>query len=186
MTSFTFTAEQVRSAPPEVRRWMESQIAAALGGPDGTPHRPEPAEPTLAACTPEMIARLLRALGSDTPAGRVLLELGREAVACAGTRVSAVGLAELARRLRLGSADRLVEAFGEINQAFRQLDGAGEAALFGFDQAGHVYLHQATQHSILHLWDQLMGAAPPAPAGEPGGTAAPQPPAFSRWAGIVP
>ena len=30
MTSFTFSAEQVQAAPPEVRHWMESEIVKAL------------------------------------------------------------------------------------------------------------------------------------------------------------
>ena len=30
MTSFTFSAEQISSAPPEARRWMENEIAKAL------------------------------------------------------------------------------------------------------------------------------------------------------------
>ena len=33
MTSFTFSAEQIKSAPPEARRWMENEIAKALGAP---------------------------------------------------------------------------------------------------------------------------------------------------------
>ena len=32
MTSFTLSVEQVRSAPPEVRRWIEREVAAALAG----------------------------------------------------------------------------------------------------------------------------------------------------------
>ena len=33
MTSFTFSAEQIKSAPPEARRWMENELAKALGAP---------------------------------------------------------------------------------------------------------------------------------------------------------
>ncbi len=40
MTSFTFSAEQVRSAPPEVRRWMENEIARALGSQLHSEHDP--------------------------------------------------------------------------------------------------------------------------------------------------
>jgi hypothetical protein len=29
MTSFTFSIEQVRSAPPEVRRWIERELTLA-------------------------------------------------------------------------------------------------------------------------------------------------------------
>jgi hypothetical protein len=31
MTSFTFSLEQLKAAPPEVRRWVEHEVGAALG-----------------------------------------------------------------------------------------------------------------------------------------------------------
>jgi hypothetical protein len=31
MTSFAFSLEQLKAAPPEVRRWVEHEIGAALG-----------------------------------------------------------------------------------------------------------------------------------------------------------
>ena len=52
MTSFSFTPEQIKSAPPEVRRWFENEIATLLRELAG--QRPQPAHsPELAACTTE-------------------------------------------------------------------------------------------------------------------------------------
>ena len=128
MTSFTFTAEQVRSAPPEVRRWMENQVAAALGAFEPAPHRPAPSpEPALSACSPEEAAHLLGLIGSDTPAGRIFLELGRKAIACAGTSLSAVSIGEFARRLRLATGDHLIKSLSDINTAFQNLRGTAGA-----------------------------------------------------------
>jgi hypothetical protein len=31
MTSFTFSIQQLKAAPPEVRRWVEHEVGAALG-----------------------------------------------------------------------------------------------------------------------------------------------------------
>ncbi len=54
MTSFTFSVEQLRSAPPEVRHWIETEIAAALSGLNRLELGPsEPHSAELAACTPE-------------------------------------------------------------------------------------------------------------------------------------
>jgi hypothetical protein len=29
------------------------------------------------------------------------------------------------------------------------------AALFGFDQYGHIYIHESTHHSVRRVWEQL-------------------------------
>ncbi|MGA8757738.1 MAG: hypothetical protein WB611_15645 [Stellaceae bacterium] len=53
MTSFTFSLEQLRSAPPEVRRWIETEIAAAVSGMTGLEHCPsEPHSAELATAPP--------------------------------------------------------------------------------------------------------------------------------------
>ena len=43
MTAFTFSVEQLRSAPPEVRRWFAGEITRSLGSIEA-PH-PEPRHP---------------------------------------------------------------------------------------------------------------------------------------------
>ena len=52
VTSFTFSAEQLGSAPPAVRQWIETEIAAALrlliAGHQEPGHSVE-----VAACSPE-------------------------------------------------------------------------------------------------------------------------------------
>ena len=53
MTSFTFSAEQVKSAPPEVRHWIENEIVKALALPSHIPQESQKAhENALAACSP--------------------------------------------------------------------------------------------------------------------------------------
>jgi hypothetical protein len=43
-----------------------------------------------------------------------------------------------------------------INRAFQQINNTPDPALFGFDQAGHLYIHDATHRSIRALWETLM------------------------------
>jgi hypothetical protein len=54
MTSFTFSLEQLKAAPPEVRRWVEHEIGLALGALSRFDHDPSQGHSAaLAACTPE-------------------------------------------------------------------------------------------------------------------------------------
>ena len=63
--------------------------------------------------------------------------------------------------------------------------------MFGFDQYGHVYIHESTHHSVRRVWEQLFvtdqnSANRPAPLGitlprlSPGEDIAGDPPAFPR------
>ena len=58
MTGFTFSEEQIRSAPPAVRQWVETEIVAALHALAEAPRQPAPVHSAeLAACTPDEIGR---------------------------------------------------------------------------------------------------------------------------------
>jgi hypothetical protein len=63
MTSFTFSLEQLRAAPPEVRRWLEHEIGAALGT-LGRLDRDQSQFHTaaLAACTPEEALQMFESI----------------------------------------------------------------------------------------------------------------------------
>jgi len=79
MMSFTFSLDQVKFAPPEVRRWIEREAAAALAALS----RPEPdASHThagaLAACTPEEAAEVYEQIKGDFLLSQVFFELARE------------------------------------------------------------------------------------------------------------
>ena len=165
MISFAFTVDQIRSAPPEVRRWFEAEIVGALR--EAASPRPEPAHsPELAACTPEEALGVFELVQSDFATAQVFLEFGREPPLSNSPRpLHAFGIGDFKRKLRL-SDDRLADCFGTINHAFMRVRNIPEAVLLGFDQANHVYLHEATHASIRALWERLAGMgreAEPAP-----------------------
>jgi hypothetical protein len=87
MTSFTFTAEQIRSAPAEVRRWFENEIATAFAL-AGQQHAPTHAA-ELAACTPQEALRLFELIKEDFAATQVFLELARQTPITSSTGASA-------------------------------------------------------------------------------------------------
>jgi hypothetical protein len=161
MTGFSFSLEQIKSAPLEVRRWVEREIAASLAQIAGPGHEASPAHATtLAACMPDEAAQLFELFKADFLLSQVFFELGREALGTHGAApLRAVDIGDLLRHTRLASAERLSEYFSTINRAFQAIRNDPEAMLFGFDQQGHVYVHEATCRSIRHSWEQLYAPA---------------------------
>lgn len=157
MTNFTFTTQDLRSAPAEVRRWLigriESELAAlasampVAGAPAGSP--------ALAACTPEEALAIFDLVKGDFAATHVFLELARDELESgAAAPLHAVNIGALLRNTRLDD-HRLVSCLRTINRAFQEVRRDPEAMLFGFDQANHVYVHETTYRSIHNLWQQL-------------------------------
>ncbi len=164
MISFAFTVDQVRSAPPEVRRWIEAAIIGALR--EAAAPQPEHTS-ELAACTPDEALALFELVRSDFATAQVLLEFGREPPLPNSPRpLHAFAIGEFKRKLRL-SDDRLADCFGTIGQAFMRVRNDPEAVLLGFDASNHVYLHEATHASIRSVWERLTGAERPTPAVAP-------------------
>ena len=156
MISFAFTADQIRSAPPEVQRWFETEIIGALRNAAGT--RPEPAHsPELAPCTADEALALFELVQNDFATAQVLLEFGRELPLPDSPRpLHAFGIGEFKRKLRL-SDDRLADCFGTINHAFMRVRNDPEAVLLGFDSSNHVYVHEATHGGMRAVWERLIG-----------------------------
>jgi len=172
MTSFTFSLEQLKAAPPEVRRWVEHEIGAALGALSRFDHDPAQVHSTaLGACTPEEALQVFAAIKDNFLLSQVFFELARETPAGrAAPPLHAVNIAELLRHTRLSDGDQLADCLTAINQVFRTVRNDPEAALFGFDQYGHVYIHESTHQSVRRAWEQLFitdqyAANRPAPLG---------------------
>ena len=168
MIGFTLTLDQVKSAPPEVRRWVEREAAAALAA--LSPPEPDPSHPhaaALAACNLEEAAEVYELIKGNFLLSQVFFELAREVPGDrGGPPLHALSLADMLRHIRLADGDRLVDCFGAITQAFRTVRKDPEASLFGFDQYGQVWVHQTTHDSIRALWEQLLHRQPPT-VGEP-------------------
>jgi len=167
MMSFSFSIDQVRSAPPEVRRWIEREVTAAVALLQGVEHDPSHLhEASMAACTPQEAAEVYELIRGNFLLSQVFFELAREAPRNRGeTPLHALGLANMLRHTRVADGDRLVECFTAINQAFQTIRNDPEARLFGFDQYGQVWIHQTTHDSIRELWEQLFHRQSPKVAG---------------------
>jgi hypothetical protein len=146
-----------------VRRWIEREAAAALAALSRP--EPNPADPhaaALAACTPEEAAEDYGLIKGNFLLSKVFFELAREMPGNrGGPPLHALSLADILRHTRLADGDRLVDCFSAITQAFRTVRNDPEAALFGFDQYGQVWIHQTAHESIRELWEQLFHSQSP-------------------------
>lgn len=157
MVGITLGPEQIRSAPPEVRQWLEQQIAHTLGLQQ--PGEPSVVPPRLVACSPEQAAAILAQIQGVLPAVAVFLELGREqGVTADGLR--AFRLADIARNARLPSAEHVLRALGVIDTALRRAAGDPEATLFALDPQGHCFVAEETSRSILAVWQNVVMHGP--------------------------
>jgi hypothetical protein len=163
MISFTFSLDQVKSAPPEVRRWIEREAGAALTAlsrPEPDSFQPHTA--ALAACTLQEAAEVYELIRGNFLLSQVFFELVRDMPSSrSAAPMHALSLADMLRHTPFADGDRLLDCFSVINQAFRTVRNDPETSLFGFDQYGQVWIHHTTrQHP------RTLGAAASPPAAD--------------------
>lgn len=158
MIGLTLSPEQIQQAPPEVRRWLEQQIASTFGL-----YRPEPVlrapEPHLVACNAEEARAVLSLIQGALPAVGVFFELGREPAAAAAQGLRALRLDEMLRHSRLQSPAQLAECLQAIDEAVQRVRGEPGATLTALDGAGHCLVAEATCRSIVGLWQEIVGTS---------------------------
>lgn len=164
MTAFTFSAEELRTAPPEVRRWVAGKIAHALAGvaaaepPTSRPATP-PQATALAACTPGEALQMFELIGGDPTTGRIFFELARDSAVDSGMPgLHMLRIADLMRHAGIVDNEALIAALSAIDRAFRQVRGEQPGNLFRFGDAGQLYVHAATQAGIRQVWEELTRA----------------------------
>ncbi len=174
MTSFTFSAEQVRSAPPEVRRWMENEIARALGSQLHSEHDPSKMQAgALAAATVDEVAQIFNLISGNFLLTQVFFELARETPLAPGLpSLHGLNLNDMRRHLQLDDVHQLLECLNVINQALQQVRNDAPATLFARDEQGHIYIHESSYQNIRKLRERLItehsSAAQPQPPGTTG------------------
>lgn len=174
MISFTFSAEQLKSAPPEVRRWFEGEIQRTLGAVAAAQNVPPKVEESaLAICSVEEIAELFKLISGNFFVMQVLFELGRDtAFNRAEPPLHGFNIGEIMRHAQLADGGQLADCLDALNRALQKIRNDPNAALFAFDEAGHVFIHETTFRSIRQVWEQLALAhslAAKSQAGELGG-----------------
>ncbi len=158
MTSFMFSAEQVRSAPPEVRRWMENEIARALGSQVPSEHDPSKMQAgALAAATVDEVAQIFNLISGSFLLTQVFFELARETPLVPGLpSLHGLNLNDMRRHVQLDDVHHLLECLNVINEALQQVQNDATATLFAKDEQGHIYIHEASYRNIRKLREQLI------------------------------
>ena len=155
MVGITLSPEQIRTAPPEVRRWLEHELAVSLGlNPPSLPIT-QPNSPHLAACNPEEAAQVLSLIQGMLPVVRVFLELGREG-ASPGEGIEAFRLADIMRHTRLEAPDQVLACLEVLDQAVQRVRNDPGATFHAVDERGYCLVAAQTQRSIRAIWQQIV------------------------------
>jgi hypothetical protein len=154
MVGIVLSAEQVKAAPPPVRRWLEQQVAADLApAPLELPEPPAEAfDPArIAACSLPEVLEIFERIRHDGLACRVFLEFGQEpAAALHPSPLYALDIADSVGDTGITDGNQLVACLNLINSALQVVRADPDATLFAFDGNGRCYIHELT-HRALHL-----------------------------------
>jgi hypothetical protein len=177
MISITLSPEQVRTAPPEVRRWLEHEIGSTFGL--AAPDHPaaEDLVSRLVGCNPDEAAAVLQLVQGMLPVVNVFFELGREAVSSAVHGLRAFRLSDLSRQARLSTPQQVIECLDVLTAALRRVRGDGEALFYLLDDRGQCLVAETTTRSVMHVWQTIVAQRaldmpPQAPPETPVATAA--------------
>ena len=162
MIGITLTTDQIRSAPAEVRRWIEHQVMASLGLGAETPP-PAAGTPTahLAAVTGEEAAAVLSQIEDVMPAVNVFFEFGRPGISFGQPAVMAFRLIDILHHTRLQNVGQVMACLDLINRALAQVRRDATARFCGFDNEGHCLIAPQTQASVAALWQNALTSQQP-------------------------
>lgn len=135
MVGITLSPEQVRSAPPQVRRWLEHEIARSLGLSGATADF-ETEQDHLVAVTPDEAAAIYASIRGMLPVVNVFFELGRQGESIARSDIEAYRVTDIVRHARLASIEQLEACLEGINGALRLVRHDHRATLYAHDQRG--------------------------------------------------
>ncbi|HTW72540.1 MAG TPA: hypothetical protein VME47_21870 [Acetobacteraceae bacterium] len=156
MLGISLTAEQVRAAPPEVRHWLEQQLAGLFS----------PVAEEAAQAVPRHLALLgagdaqavLEQIEDLLPVVTVFFELGRESGSTPAQGLRVFRLTDILRHTRLQSVAQVVECLEVINDALRHVRQDPEALICAVDRDGRCFVSEATSRAVLALWHGIVAS----------------------------
>lgn len=157
MIGITLTTDQIKNAPPEVKRWIEHQVMSSLGLAADAPVVPKPVQAAhLVACSADEAAKVLAQVEGVLPALNVFFEFARPGIAFGQPPVLAFRLIDILHHARLQNVGQVMAWLDMINDAFVQVRHDPSARFCGFDNEGHVFIAPETQRSIAALWQGVI------------------------------
>ena len=168
MIGITLLPEQIRAAPPEIRRWLEAEIAATFA-PAGAPYGGVPTRDDetrhLVACDLEEARAILSLIQGMLPAVHVFFELGGDPVAVSAEGLRVLRLDQMMQHAHLRSLDQLVACLRAIDAAGERVRGAPATTLTVLDDSGHCLVAEETGRNIFLLWQEIVATHELAHAG---------------------
>jgi hypothetical protein len=155
MVGVTLSPEQIRNAPPEVRRWLEQELLAAFGLQQPTAGVKAP---QVAACTVEDSGAVLSLIQGMLPVVNVFFELGRQGIAVEDEDLTAFRVTDILQHTRLQAVEQVIACLDTISAAVRRVRGDSTTVFYGLDSGGHCFISAQTQRSILPVWQQIIAA----------------------------
>jgi hypothetical protein len=166
MVGLTLSAEDMRSAPPEIRNWLAQQAAGLFGA--GAAEASHPVPQSLAACTIAEARAILSQIQDMLPVVSVFFELGRESAGAAGPGAGGPGAAghgvrvfslpDIQRHARLRAPEQVAQCLGVINQILGSIRNDPKALLCGLDPQGRCFVAEATSQAILSVWHEVVAS----------------------------
>lgn len=153
MTGISLSAEQILHAPPEVRQWLEREIARTLGL---NPVAPTLPTRHLVGCTIDVARAIVSAIGGALPVVIIFFELAREPVARSPQGWRALRLDEMGRHAHMQTTQQVVAALRVIDGALQRASGDPDAAVTAVDSAGYCLVADVTARSIRSLWQEFV------------------------------
>jgi hypothetical protein len=156
MVGITLSPEEIRQAPPEVRRWLSAQIVSTLGLYEGE-SLPQPPERHLVACTLEEARAVLSLIQGHLALVNVFFELSRDPIAVLPQGIRVLRLEDMLRHSRLSTLDQLLASLEILNNAVQRVRGDAEAILTAVHNEGYCLVADVTARSIMILWEEFLG-----------------------------
>lgn len=162
MTGITLSSEQIRSAPPEVRRWIEHELVTSLGfqvqAPDS---QRQPVQ--IAGCSHDELLSVLSMIQGVLPAVNVFFELGRKGTSVAQDRLEAYRLSDIQHHTLLQNPEQVISFLDLIEEALHRIRGSDGVSFYGIN-GEYCFIAAETQQNIRRLWLELIGRGEAAPA----------------------
>jgi len=159
MIAITLTTDQIRSAPIEVRQWIEHEVIAALDLAAPAAPSLKPVQTAhLVACSMQEAAAVLSQIGGMGPAVNVFFEFARPTISFGTPPVMSLRLIDILHHTKLESIEQVMESLEAINQALARIRHDVSTKFCGFDSEGHCFVAPETQASIAQLWQSVIAA----------------------------
>lgn len=173
MIGITLTTDQIRSAPKEVRQWIEHQVIASLGLAADAP-APRPAQAAqLAILNEDEAAAVLQQVRGMLPAANVFFEFARPGVSYGQPPMMSFRLIDILNHTKLQNIGQVMTCLEALDQAVAGLRGDPSLRFCGFDNEGHCFVAPQTQAAVAALWHEVIASQQRNPNPEPAATFAP-------------